>query len=112
MQFDGPTFYNPLLRRTIKHVHKGSSKDYYVLLILTDGRYMDEEQTIESLLECSRLPISVIIVGIGDAADLTAMRTLDMGLPCQRDVVKYVHFNDFKNDRFMLTRQILDELPS
>lgn len=31
---------------------------------------MDEDQTIISIVEASRLPLSLIIVGIGDSADL------------------------------------------
>lgn len=34
-------------------------------MILTDGDIMDEVEVSDLLIECSRLPISIVIVGIG-----------------------------------------------
>ena len=49
---------------------------YHCLLILTDGVIHDLRETIDRLVFCAAFPLSVIIVGIGDA-DFTAMETLD-----------------------------------
>ena len=38
---------------------------YMILFILTDGEIHDRQEVIDLLIECNRLPISVIIVGIG-----------------------------------------------
>lgn len=38
---------------------------------------MDEDQTIMSIVDAANLPLSLIIVGIGDSADLKAMDKLD-----------------------------------
>ena len=46
------------------------------MLILTDGEIHDMEKTKETLIDLSLLPISLIIVGIGNA-DFTNMEILD-----------------------------------
>jgi hypothetical protein len=37
-----------------------------ILFILTDGEIHDKAEVIDQLIECCRLPISLIIVGIGN----------------------------------------------
>lgn len=39
---------------------------YMIVFILTDGEIHDKQQVIDQLIECCNLPISVIIVGIGN----------------------------------------------
>ena len=41
--------------------------NYNILMILTDGIIRDMQETINALVEASFLPISVIIIGIGNA---------------------------------------------
>ncbi len=40
---------------------------YFILLILTDGVITDMPQTCEAIVNASSLPLSIIIVGVGDA---------------------------------------------
>ena len=49
---------------------------YSVLLILTDGEIHDMEQTKDLVVDASVLPLSIIIVGVGEA-DFTSMEILD-----------------------------------
>ena len=49
---------------------------YHCLLILTDGDIHDLRETVDLIVQCTSLPLSIIIVGIGDG-DFTAMETLD-----------------------------------
>lgn len=51
-------------------------QQYLVLLLLTDGVLSDMADTIDALVRSSKLPMSVIIVGVGQA-DFTDMNTLD-----------------------------------
>lgn len=53
-----------------------ASNTYFVLFILTDGEIHDMKQTIDSIVASSHLPLSIIIVGVGDA-DFTNMSILD-----------------------------------
>ena len=39
---------------------------YYIILILTDGLINDMEATTDEIVRASSLPISIIIVGVGN----------------------------------------------
>ena len=105
-----------------KHIFKEIKDDkniYNILMILTDGIINDMDKTIDSLVEASFLPISVIIIGIGDS-DFGNMNTLDAdevplydrnGRKADRDLVQFVPFKDFKNDGQKLAEQVLEEVP-
>lgn len=47
-----------------------------MLLLLTDGVISDMDETVAAIVEASYLPISLIIVGVGDA-DFDQMNFLD-----------------------------------
>ena len=49
---------------------------YHILLILTDGCIHDLRETVDLIVACSVFPLSIIIVGIGEA-DFSTMRLLD-----------------------------------
>lgn len=49
---------------------------YHLLLMLTDGCIHDMRETIDMIVEMSRSPISIIIIGIGDA-NFDNMEVLD-----------------------------------
>jgi hypothetical protein len=80
----GPTYFAPLIRQaaTIASVfsqpptNARESLKYFVLLIITDGVIMDMDNTIEEIVAASTLPLSIVIVGVGNA-DFSAMDTLD-----------------------------------
>jgi len=94
--------------------------NYHVLLILTDGVTEDIDQTIDSLVEASFLPISVIIICIGDL-DFSYMDVLDVdndeplidqnNRKAMRDIVQFVFYNNFKNNEQKLAEQALKEIP-
>jgi hypothetical protein len=78
----GPTHFSSVLKQTNAYL---ASKDfelsqynqqYNILVILTDGEILDVEQTHHELVESSEYPLSVIIIGVGDA-DFGIMETLD-----------------------------------
>lgn len=81
------------------------SQQYFILLILTDGVVTDMADTREAIVRASYLPMSIIIVGVGNA-DFTDMQILDgddgilrspKGEPVMRDIVQFVPFREFKN---------------
>ena len=51
-------------------------KQYFVLMIVTDGAITDMQATICQIVELSALPCSIIIIGVG-SADFTNMEELD-----------------------------------
>ena len=88
-------------------------------MILTDGIINDMSKTIDSLVESSFLPISVIIIGIGNA-DFSIMNKLDADddplydkneRKADRDLVQFVPFIKFQNDGQKLAEQVLEEIP-
>lgn len=65
------------------------------MVLLTDGQIMDMDSTISAIVDLSKLPCSVIIVGVGNA-DFSSMDELDgdgallrdsRGRVCSRDIV-------------------------
>jgi hypothetical protein len=92
---------------------------YIVLLILTDGCIHDMEATKTSLVNSSHLPLSIIIVGIGND-DFDNMVVLDGddglidtdGRKAIRDLVQFVPFNEFKDNPSLLAKHVLEELPT
>jgi Mg-chelatase subunit ChlD len=39
---------------------------YYVLLVITDGRINDYQDTVDLIVKASTLPLSILFVGVGD----------------------------------------------
>ena len=119
--FSGPTCFAPIINKIISQIKEENDVlEYHVLMILTDGKIDDFEDTVDALVEGSFLPLSVIIVGIGDNPDFNYMIELDgddkplvsrNGKKRQRDLVQFVPFNKFEDDEKKLTEEVLDEIP-
>lgn len=72
--------------------------------MLTDGVLSDMSNTKHAVVQASKLPMSIIIVGVGNA-DFSDMEELDAdtgalrspsGELAKRDLVQFVPFRDFK----------------
>ena len=59
-----------------KEAEKTNGKEYIVLVIVSDCCIVDEVETTRMLVEASELPLSLIIVGIGEN-DFHFMEHLD-----------------------------------
>ena len=75
-------------------------------MILTDGMIDDMAETKDSLVAASFLPISVIIIGIGNG-DFRNMNELDayenplydrIGRKANKDLIQFVNYNQLKNN--------------
>ena len=68
LQLSGPTKFAELMRESMNQCrdYKRMGTHYMILFILTDGEIHDKAEVIDLLIECNTLPISVIIVGIGE----------------------------------------------
>ena len=119
----GPTYFHHFIEKinnkVLKQVEEKNFDIYHILMILTDGIIEDTDATINALVEASFLPISVIIIGIGNA-DFTNMNILDADdVPlyddndrkASRDLVQFVPFNKYKNDPIKLAEEVLEEIP-
>lgn len=126
VQFYGPTNFALVINNTISIASQfQDGKHYFVLLIITDGIISDMHQTKHAIINASTLPISIIIVGVGDA-DFEAMDELDSddvrltvdGKYAERDIVQFVPLNRFlaKNGPYIksqadLAKEVLEEIP-
>jgi hypothetical protein len=120
IKFSGPTNFAPLINEIISNIKKQNDpREYQVLMILTDGIIKDLEDTIDALVEGSYYPLSVIIIGIGNA-DFGKMEKLDgddiplisrKGIKRQRDLVQFVPYNKYKGDTNRLVYEVLEEIP-
>ena len=80
------------------------NQKYNILLIITDGVINDLQDTIDQIVNASRMPLSIIIVGVG-RADFSAMDQLDADeIPLysskykkymDADIVQFVPFRDY-----------------
>ena len=121
--FSGPTYFAPLIKTGIEMTRQRYSADpynYTVLLILTDGLINDLQETMDQIVEASFWPMSIIIIGVGDA-NFSSMDVLDgdinplhdsNGRKTNRDIVQFVPFKQFINQPFMLRQEVLAELPN
>ena len=120
LTFAGPTYFAPIIKKVIETIRlRDNNLEYNILLILTDGVIDDIQDTIDALVEGSFLPLSVIIVGIGDA-DFSKMVVLDgneiplvssQNIKWLRDLVQFIQYNKYKNNEQRLTKEILEEIP-
>lgn len=79
VELSGPTYFAPILREYTKQVREAYAKDqnaYSILLILTDGAINDMGPTKDLIVDASVLPLSIIIIGLGNA-DFSMMEELD-----------------------------------
>ena len=122
-QLFGPTFFHYFIdkmnQKAYQQVQNKDFKRYHILMILTDGIIEDIDETINALVEASFLPISVIIIGIGNA-DFSNMNILDAdeeplyddkNRKASRDLVQFVPFKDFKDNPHKLAEEVLEEIP-
>lgn len=80
MTLNGPTFFSPIIEtvngRCEASEVSSQNQCYQILLIITDGMIMDLDKTIDEIVRGSDLPLSIVIVGVGDA-DFSKMDVLD-----------------------------------
>ena len=116
----GPTLFQHIIDNTASVARSVPPNQVYnVLLILTDGAIMDMDKTISSVVGASSLPMSIIIVGVGNA-DFNSMEALDCdegflvdnrGFRATRDIVQFVPFNKFSGNSTALAAEVLREVP-
>eukprot|EP01006_Ploeotia_vitrea_P046887 TRINITY_DN67071_c1_g3_i3.p1 TRINITY_DN67071_c1_g3~~TRINITY_DN67071_c1_g3_i3.p1 ORF type:complete len:764 (-),score=159.11 TRINITY_DN67071_c1_g3_i3:273-2564(-) len=113
VDLSGPTYFSQLLKKTMDKI-KGDKTKYTILLILTDGEIMDFQETVKLINAAKDLPLSIVIVGIGNGP-FGQMDALDgdSGTRIARDIVQFVALKNFANRSFQdLAAETLYEIPS
>ena len=112
LTMSGPTVFTEVISLAAaqaKSRYKIQPLSYTILLLLTDGAVKDVEATRQALASVADAPLSIVIVGIGNA-DFNAMQFLD-DLSINRDIVQFVKFSDYEHDKRALLHATLDEIP-
>ncbi|KAI3512769.1 hypothetical protein L1887_20088 [Cichorium endivia] len=121
----GPTIFGPVINAAAMRAGQAlaaNEKKYFVLLIITDGVISDLQDTKDALVKASDLPLSVLIVGVGEA-DFKEMEILDAdkgeslqsstGRLASRDLVQFVPFRDvIQGGEVSVAQSLLAELPT
>lgn len=121
----GPTNFSPVINNATQiaqqmEINEDDFQSYLLLLIITDGSISDIDNTIENIVTSANLPMSIIIVGVGNE-DFESMRILEgdegilkdhMGRPCPRDTVEFVQFNAANGNDAALAAMTLSRIPS
>ncbi|MEE6463623.1 hypothetical protein FKM82_005984 [Ascaphus truei] len=120
----GPTNFSPIINHVAKFAaaatQQRTASQYFVLMIITDGVITDLDETRHAIVNAAKLPMSIIIVGVG-GADFSAMEFLDgdngglrspSGEMAIRDIVQFVPFRNFMQaPKEALAQSVLAEVP-
>uniref|UniRef100_A0A7E4V1A0 Copine-3 n=1 Tax=Panagrellus redivivus TaxID=6233 RepID=A0A7E4V1A0_PANRE len=128
-QLYGPTNFAPAINEAAKRAHFERQTRYQILLIITDGVISDMKNTKSAIINASELPLSIIIVGVGQA-NFDKMDELDAddttlsvnGRCASRDIVQFVPFQKFckkgpsspyeeERLQYLLAKEVLAEVP-
>lgn len=125
VHFHGPTIFSHIIHMTAECAARAQvtqdNQRYFLLLIITDGIINDMEATVHEIVEASSLPLSIIIVGVGNE-DFSMMKDLDSDdkklvsrtskKTMERDIVQFVPYRLLKDNQMNLAREVLYEVPT
>lgn len=105
LKLAGPTSFAPVIEMAMTIVEQ-SGGQYHVLLIIADGqvtRSVDtghgqlspqEQKTVEAIVQASKFPLSIILVGVGDGP-WDMMKEFDDNIPARDfDNFQFVNFTE------------------
>ena len=118
----GPTYFSPIvsgIAKSIKHKFEKDPNSYCLLMIITDGLICDMQDTIDAIVQSSKWPLSVLIIGVGDE-DFSQMSALDEhgsllrgsdGKVALRDNIHFIDFKEVGYDAEKLVDSVLGDIP-
>lgn len=124
-EFKGPTYFLETLKRFLYIVKREQEmidfcQLYYIFVIVTDGCIHDMRETIKVVVDMSYMPVSIIIIGIGDE-NFKSMEILDAdqvtlkdytGRTAARDIVQFVPFASLAEmSKEEVTENLMMEVP-
>lgn len=111
VQFAGPSNFSPVIDKVCDDARRmhgtNVGTEYSVLLIVTDGNLTDVAATRDLICDSHYLPLSIIIVGVGDGCDdnFERMRVLasedsvlldSEGERCKRNIITFTAMDECK----------------
>ncbi|KAJ7970738.1 E3 ubiquitin-protein ligase RGLG2-like [Quillaja saponaria] len=116
LRLAGPTSFAPIIEMAMTIVEQ-SGGQYHVLVIIADGqvtRSVDtengrlspqEQKTVDAIVEASKLPLSIILVGVGDGP-WDMMKEFDDNIPARDfDNFQFVNFTEIMSKNIPPTRK-------
>jgi len=121
----GPTYFAQVIHQTAEIIRMNTQdpnqQKYFILLIITDGCINDMGPTVQEIVQAANtLPLSIVIVGVGNSPEFKNMDALDSdevalkdskGNVAQRDIVQFVPFSKFISCPPKLAEETLAEIP-
>jgi len=122
LKFKDPTNFSQVIEEIIRMTTNYMNKKklaYHILVIMTDGKVDDFQDTVNSIVKASEYPISIIIIGIGNnkfenmnvLADDDNRLVDQNGKSALRDIVKFIPFIKYDKNLHELAERIFDEVP-
>lgn len=116
INMSGPTTFAPLIRQAIEMVKY--TKQYHILLILTDGDVTNPKKDEDAIVEASNYPLSIVAIGIGDGPFDTLEHFDDQLTRSKFDNFQFVNFTEMERTfsrcecpDLVLAKNILMEIP-
>ncbi|KAH7846066.1 hypothetical protein Vadar_009338 [Vaccinium darrowii] len=116
LRLAGPTSFAPVIEMAMTIVEQ-SGGQYHVLVIIADGqvtRSVDtergqlspqERRTVEAIVQASKFPLSIILVGVGDGP-WDMMKEFDDNIPARAfDNFQFVNFTEIMSKNVPLSRK-------
>ncbi|KZV46434.1 hypothetical protein F511_17875 [Dorcoceras hygrometricum] len=116
LRLAGPTSFAPIIETAMTIVEQ-SGGQYHVLLIIADGqvtRSVDteggrlspqERRTVEAIAQASKLPLSIVLVGVGDGP-WDMMKEFDDNIPARDfDNFQFVNFTEIMSKNVHQSRK-------
>ncbi|XP_057791677.1 E3 ubiquitin-protein ligase RGLG2-like isoform X2 [Salvia miltiorrhiza] len=116
LKLAGPTSFAPIIEMAMTVVEQNRGQ-YHVLVIIADGqvtRSVDteygqlspqEQKTVQAIVEASKLPLSIVLVGVGDGPWDT-MKEFDDNIPAREfDNFQFVNFTEIMAKNTHQTRK-------
>ncbi|CAK9180435.1 unnamed protein product [Ilex paraguariensis] len=116
LRLAGPTSFAPVIEMAMTIVEQ-SGGQYHVLVIIADGqvtRSVDtergqlsphEQKTVEAIVEASKFPLSIILVGVGDGP-WDMMKEFDDNIPARTfDNFQFVNFTEIMSENVAQSRK-------
>lgn len=98
LQLSGPTSFVPIIKKAVELCKAKNPFEYHILLIICDGQVTDKDETERCIVEASRFPISIVVVGVGDGP-FDLMENWDDNLPERAfDNLQFVNYTQLMND--------------
>ena len=120
IELSEPTYFSPIINKINEMIKENNNNyQYNILLILTDGILNDVKNTINSIIESSFLPLSIIIIGIGNE-DFNKMKKLNFEDEflnnkkinfVERELIQFTEFNKYDNNCMKLIQDVLGKIP-